>query len=184
MYIGKSLSLALVLASTGAMAAQSAKPSDAQKIAAFYDKQDAVMLSNNAGRLTKFFRENLTPDFVLIEMPDSTGNRHQTNLADAIDEWSMFVDEGKYTKYTHTVDHIAIGKGSAVVRITVSVVCRLKGSDAHVIKSKSSVEDEWVKVGKTWKMKSSKSLGDNQSVDGKPGGMRTITRIPTGGGHR
>jgi len=153
---------------------------DDHKIAAYYDKQDAVMLSNDANRITKFFKQNLTADFVAFEALDGAAKGHRRSLAEAIDEWTSFIGEGKYTKYTHTLDHLTVGKTSAKVRVTISLVCRL-GDGAHVLKSKSRVEDVWIKMGKDWKMKSSKTLGDSPSVDGKPGGTRTITHISHNG---
>lgn len=168
----KLLRLASLLAVASVTAFSLAAQGDiTQKLQAVYSKLDALALKKDMTNLTKVLYENTTKDCVFIAKPDANGKREQKTREDTMKTMTgvmPLVDKIDMSK-SH-IDHVKVGPNSVVATVTSILAMTTKKTDAtpaHKIVEKSTSEDTWVKVGGSWKLKSSKTLTDVVTQDGK-----------------
>jgi len=150
-----------------------AQSGPAKAIKAYYAKDDALMLKLDFVGLKKLKTEYSTSDYVSFNKPDKAGNVKKSTLAQEFQEMDQFrgIIDTISRSATH-VDRMTIQKTTTVVMVTSSGEVKTKklpkDGKVHSIANTSVSQDTWVLAGRSWKMKSSKTLSDKLVVDGRP----------------
>lgn len=141
-------------------------------VRAYYDKENALTLKVDFDSLKKLRAEISTKDYVYVSKPNKAGvvTKKSRSEEDAqMDQLKSLIQS--ITKSTNHFDQVTLSNSTLVLVITSTGELKTKpmGGDgkAHLISNTAKSEDTWVKVGGTWKMKSSKSISDRMTFDGK-----------------
>ena len=161
----------LVLSAVAALAF-AGQPALSPTISGYYKKNDLLTLKKDVPGLAKLLNATTTDDFLFTGKPDrmgktSTRTRSQT-------EQGMAQVMPLIEKFTQSVSHIqrsVVTKTSAVVTVKtiISWVTKLQpDGKTHKLENHATVEDTWVKIGGSWKLKASKNTSGKLTIDGKP----------------
>jgi hypothetical protein len=148
--------------------------SSAEKfIRAYYAKDDALMLKMDFVGWRKQKVEVSTSDYVSIGKPDKTGKAKKKTRADEFKEMDQILPMiASVLKSVTHVDHFTTGPTTILVTTTSSGEMKTKklpqDGMSHTIGGTSTSIDTWVKVGASWKIKTTKTISDKMMIDGKP----------------
>jgi len=148
--------------------------SDAVKtMNAYYAKDDALTLKMDFAGLKKLKGEYSTKDYVSYGQPDKNGKAKKSTRAEefkSLDGIAAFIDSVK-SGQSH-IEHLTLGKTTAVAIVSSRGELKTKklpsDGKAHMMGSISVSQDTWIKVGRSWKMKTSKTLSSHVTLDGRP----------------
>lgn len=140
-------------------------------ILAYYAKSDRLTLKKDAPGLAKLMTENLTADYMYTGLADKAGKVSTIKRAQFIQgiaEVMTHIDF--FSKAVTHIDRVIVGKTAALVTISsvVEMTTKLQpDGKVHKLVTHSKVDTTWLKVGSTWKLKLSKVLSGDATIDGK-----------------
>lgn len=117
--------------------------------------------------------DNSTADFASYGKPDKTGKAKKKTRVDEFKEMDQILPMiDSVPKSISHVDHLTIGPKTIVATVTSMGEMKTKklpqDNKSHTFGGTSTTVDTWVKVGATWKMKTTKTISDKMVIDGKP----------------
>jgi len=160
---------ALLVIAASAAAAQSG---ESKKLQTIYSKLDALAMKKDIPGLRTLLHQVSTTDCVFIGVPDKSGKVQKKNRDETLQslERVMPIIDAVTLSASH-IEHLSAGKGFITVLVTSTTKMTTKkmpqDGKVHQIAEFSTSEDSWIKVGGNWKLKSSKTLTDKITNDGK-----------------
>jgi len=150
-----------------------AQSSGEKFIRAYYAKDDALMLKMDFAGWQKQKREVFTSDYVSYGKPDKSGKVSKKTLADEFKSMGQVAQMIELVpKSINHVDHLTIGPTTILATVTSSGEMKTKklpqDGKSHTFGGTTKSVDTWVKIGGSWKMKSTKTLSETLLLDGKP----------------
>lgn len=159
--------LSMIAISVFAVVAAASQSAPTQQLTPIYAMLDALTVKKDMKGLTKMLTSITTKDCVFI-----TAQGKKQTVSDVTGSMTMqmgMID--KVVKSTSHIDKIANSGNSVVATVTSAYELLTKaGGDGktHKIEGTSKSDDTWIKVGASWRLKSSKTLKEATTMDGKP----------------
>ena len=165
----KPLLILAVLIIAGSTLAQ--KKPEYEPIKTYKDKYMALILKKDIPGLIKLVKDFHTSDYVHYSKPGKDGTIKKSNMDDAIRGIRKVFATMDITHSGAKMDRMEVLPTTVTVLSSTGMSGTLKKETSpdkkpHEMILESQTQDVWVKVGKVWKMKTSKTLHDRITVDG------------------
>jgi len=136
----------------------------------YYRKRDGFVIAKNSSGMQKLIESTHVKGYEGTSLPDKTGKSKKTNLAHLVESMNkLFATYGKIDGMTSKFTHVTSSKDSAVVTVASEMHGSVKDPDGqpHTVAASGTNVDTWVRVGGSWKIKTSKTASSKILIDGK-----------------